>query len=753
MSSTQPAPSVMPRPRELLLAVSVIAVAVLFCFRELTANPTHLLVGSHRGGENDLTSYFLRTLDWPREKLSEGKFPGWNSHLLLGGPTWGNPQSLLFYPPNWICWWLGSSAASWLMVAHHWWAGIGAYLWARSLGVRPTSALIAGAIGAVAPYAVGHTAEGHYPQTCMMAWLPWTLWAFERFLASQGRQWLAVSVCLAMCFLSGHVQEVFYLVLLMSGTLALGLLIRAFRHLMRVRKTDEKDRVPALRSDALRVVAGWTLVGTATLGLVLIDLLPTFANSRLSVRASGLPLSMAGDGLSVKHVALLWNTQALEHKSSGGAVWPWETNFHFGVIPAVLVLLALLLGNRRPATRRLLWMLAVTVLFAFGTSTPFFRWCHAWLPGVASFRSPARALYLSSALVSVLAAVGWDVLCDRWVNETASRRRLLAGLSLLLMAGLTFELGRFSERVVATVPASALRRDSAVSEFLRAHQSSDRVLSGLGLYDDREAQQDHTQKLLGYDPFLFLRYAQFFEALTRDGAPADPAGFQLPRLRDFQKPLLDLAGVRFAVMPSSGNGIPLEVPGWKQVHAGRIPQAISLPSNSHQEWPFAILENQSVMPRTFVVGHAVTAKDAVAGESPSKHLRRLELRETVLLSADHWQHDAARAAFAEAQMESYSDDEIRIAAHSDGHGYLVLTDLFHPGWKATVDGQPSPIIPANLAFRAVPLSPGDHSIVFRFTVPGSQVAAVVSAISWLAVLVMLAVGRASSRSREEPLTH
>ena len=167
--------------------------------------------------------------------------------------------------------------------------------------------------------------------------------------------------------------------------------------------------------------------------MVLVELLPTLRNSQLSVRASGLPLSIAGDGLKARHVQLLWNPDAFEASPQANP-FGWEFCFHFGIAPSILVLLALLLGRRRPETWRLVWMLAITVAFAFGASSPLFRWCYSWLPGFSLFRSPARVLYLSSALLAVLAAIGWDSLWPRLWEMNASRRFAIRTASLLMLA-------------------------------------------------------------------------------------------------------------------------------------------------------------------------------------------------------------------------------------------------------------------------------------------------------------------------------
>lgn len=47
-------------------------------------------------------------------------------------------------------------------------------------------------------------------------------------------------------------------------------------------------------------------------------------------------------------------------------------------------------------------------------------------------------------------------------------------------------------------------------------------------------------------------------------------------------------------------------------------------------------------------------------------------------------------------------------------GMLVLADAWYPGWKATVDGTPTPILPVDGIFRGVPLSLGAREVVFTY---------------------------------------
>jgi hypothetical protein len=49
---------------------------------------------------------------------------------------------------------------------------------------------------------------------------------------------------------------------------------------------------------------------------------------------------------------------------------------------------------------------------------------------------------------------------------------------------------------------------------------------------------------------------------------------------------------------------------------------------------------------------------------------------------------------------------------------VVLNDAFYSGWRATLDGEETPLLAANHAVRAVFVPPGLHEVVFRYRTPG-----------------------------------
>jgi len=69
-------------------------------------------------------------------------------------------------------------------------------------------------------------------------------------------------------------------------------------------------------------------------------------------------------------------------------------------------------------------------------------------------------------------------------------------------------------------------------------------------------------------------------------------------------------------------------------------------------------------------------------------------------------------------------------------GVLVLADMWYPGWQATVDGNPSPVLAVDGVFRGVEVGQGTREVVFTYYPVSFRVGTGVS-LAGLAVLLLL----------------
>ena len=62
----------------------------------------------------------------------------------------------------------------------------------------------------------------------------------------------------------------------------------------------------------------------------------------------------------------------------------------------------------------------------------------------------------------------------------------------------------------------------------------------------------------------------------------------------------------------------------------------------------------------------------------------------------------------------FPDDEIRLRVNASSRGMVILSEIWDPGWTATVDGQGAQIYRADFMFRGVVVDTGEHEIVLRY---------------------------------------
>lgn len=110
----------------------------------------------------------------------------------------------------------------------------------------------------------------------------------------------------------------------------------------------------------------------------------------------------------------------------------------------------------------------------------------------------------------------------------------------------------------------------------------------------------------------------------------------------------------------------------------------------------------------------------------------------------------ADAAVGKTQVTSFGSNHCVIEVDvTGGTAWLVYADCIHPGWTATVDGRPVPIYPANLAFKAVQLDPGRHTVEFRYGGWGPWLGNLVALLCVIGSVAMMVLVVAMCVQRDE----
>ena len=65
-------------------------------------------------------------------------------------------------------------------------------------------------------------------------------------------------------------------------------------------------------------------------------------------------------------------------------------------------------------------------------------------------------------------------------------------------------------------------------------------------------------------------------------------------------------------------------------------------------------------------------------------------------------------------LTAYEPNELQYDVRSGKGGVVVFSEVYYPGWTATVDGEPAELGRVNYILRAMNLQPGEHKVVLTF---------------------------------------
>ncbi|MCW5849874.1 MAG: YfhO family protein [Anaerolineae bacterium] len=386
--------------------------------------------------DGDLGDFYWPTLLTAFASLRQGQWPLWTPAMFGGFPLFADGSVGTLFPLNWVL--LVSPAALMLIpFGRTLLAGLGMYLFLRTLKVGPLGATVGGLVFALNGFAVAHFS--HIDLNNGTAMLPYTLWAIERSRAALGwrRQalWLLVAgLAHALAWVSLHPMAPLMILPVYVGWVV----YRGFQD-------PHPDPLPRGDGVGVRVrfrsrwlLAALTLPLALALGLAAAQITPMLELGGLSPRqTAGARFNGSFSLPPYDLIGLVW--PSFFHSPPGGpqwGLWNLETLVYLGTLPLVLALVPLVVWPRG----RHVGFFAVTALLALWTAfavyVPFGPQPLLYaLPGFNVLRAPARFFYLAAFAGAYLAALGLDWLGEKEWSDRQRRRLgwLLQSLTLLAM--------------------------------------------------------------------------------------------------------------------------------------------------------------------------------------------------------------------------------------------------------------------------------------------------------------------------------
>ena len=632
-------------------------------------------------------------------------------------------------------------------------AGYFMYLCARSFGLHPLAALIAGAAYASAPAFLSFSQAGHYAKMTVIGLFPLMYWALNRgmdtrriiyFLILGGTVGIAIYSphlqmayfalwALGLLFLYRLLWDLFrtrntktalYQTLLSAGAICLGLAIGAEGVIPQYwNTTTSSKRAVSEQNDGYEFASSWSLHPEEIFALVI----PEFVS---------------------------FDTNTTTHKYWGRNAFKINSEY-VGIIPLFFAILALSRIRKKIHIAFLLGLFILAVAYALGPHTPLHKLFFYIVPGVNVLRAPGMIAFLFAFALCALAAYGLHRLITDDITPEASKKIGIAGgictaILLLFAFAPSILLSLWQNIVWTDIPAPRLQiaRNNlplagqgallaalfvgtltAIS-YLRAQNKlqihtfaliiltvilidtwridkmflnyvnpnrvppQERVNADAVAFLKRDntlfrvfALPDHNQMPLpgidlvtGFNDFAIRRY----DTILKSGAVNNPA-------------IRNLLNTRYIVTPSELN-IPYlqKIAGRQGLHIYRNPGALP--------W-FYLAPQYEIIPDENQILQKLT--------DPNTHPTQ-----TALLEEDPGiTSDTGETGSVERLEYNEHQGYLKLQTTAPGPRILVISQNHHPNWRATVNGEPKPLIRANYLWTAIALEPGEHIVELTYRDP------------------------------------
>jgi hypothetical protein len=155
----------------------------------------------------------------------------------------------------------------------------------------------------------------------------------------------------------------------------------------------------------------------------------------------------------------------------------------------------------------------------------------------------------------------------------------------------------------------------------------------------------------------------------------------------------------------------------------------------------SVYENLRAMPRAWLASEALSVKPDEAlriiksGRLPDGRI--FDPSRTALVQEDAGFKQSETGASGEVRVLVLLNGYVELKTEARSPTFLVLSDVYYPGWKVTVDGAEATLYNADSALRGVALPAGSHTVRMVFRPASFYYGLVVSLLSLVCISVLL----------------
>jgi hypothetical protein len=271
--------------------------------------------------------------------------------------------------------------------------------------------------------------------------------------------------------------------------------------------------------------------------------------------------------------------------------------------------------------------------------------------------------------------------------------------------------------VSKSVREAPMQKSEAIDHILQDKSLDYRVLNlSTSTFNENETSF-YLKSIGGYHPAKLRRYQELIDAHIQPemqrlyGALNKAAGDMTQVNGDSVFPVLNMLNTKYFILPlQGGRSVPLENP-YTYGNAWFVDK-IHYVDNANQELD--------------MTGKLLLRHEAVADKKFQKQLGEAVVQDTSSL----------------VRITAYEPNKLTYDVNSGKGGVIVFSEIYYPGWTATVDGVEQELGRVDYVLRALQVKPGHHEVVLSFfpkTIDRTETVAYVAYAVLLLLIIYLIV--------------